>query len=271
MKILVCTKLDLEGSIALNKIVSDLNGQDLMVLLSDHFLKTERENREAARFIFYERDLLVEQIFPLVESLPIPDPRPRYLTFNQIAETFRIPVRVVPNINADESERMIRAFAPDVILSVRFDFIFRPNIIRIPRLGILNVHPGELPAYRGVYASFRAMTRGDEKAGCTLHYVDERIDTGPIVGIRYLTIDYQKSLLWHMAHLYPLGIELFTEILPQLENGERPPTYAQNDKESSYYTFPSPEQFRMFEEKGYQLIDYQEYLNFLSGYRTRKA
>ncbi|MEK8020832.1 MAG: formyl transferase [Candidatus Parabeggiatoa sp.] len=268
MKIVICVKRDLEGNIALNKIVQDLQGHDLLVLLSDHFMKTERENQEAARFIFYERDLLVEQIFPLLEAVPLSKHQPRYLTFEQIRQVYGVPILITRNVNDAESETLIRSFDPDVMLSVRFDFIFRPHIIALPKLGILNVHPGALPRYRGVYAPFRAMLYGEEKIGCTLHFIDEGIDTGPIVGIQYMPVDYKRSVLWHIAHLYPLGIDMFVESIPLMECGELPPADPQLAAEQHYYTFPTPEEFKQFKERGFSLIDDREYLNFLLLYRS---
>jgi len=269
MKIVICTKRDLEGNIALNKIVREIYGHELFVLLSDHFLKTEREVRESADFIFYERDLPVEQIHPLIERVPLSsEDNPQYLTFNQIKERYDIPVEILRNnINTPENEARLKEIGPDIIFSVRFDFIFRKHIIDIPKYGIFNVHPGELPKYRGVFASFRAMMNGEKKAGCTLHVLDEGIDTGPVIGIRYLPIDYCRSVLWHIANLYPLGIDLFiTEILPKIEKGEPIETVPQIEADQHYYTFPTPDEFSLFNKKGFKLIDNAEYLEFLSGY-----
>ena len=272
MKIVICTKQDLEGNIALNKIVREIQGHELFVILSDKFMKVEREVRESADFIFYERDLLVEQIYPLLERTPLsPEENPKYLTFGQIRNRYHIPLRIMGNINAPDAEAWLREIRPDIILSVRYDFIFRKHIIDIPKYGILNVHPGKLPHYRGVYAPFRAMLYGDQHAGCTLHFVDEGIDTGPMVGIRYLPTDHSKSVLWHMANLYPMGIDMFIEHLPELGKGVLPPSKPQNSAEGHYYTFPTPEEFREFADKGGKLIDNREYLDFLAGYHSHPA
>ncbi len=100
---------------------------------------------------------------------------------------------------------LLEAFRPDLVLSLRFDLIFKSRIIRLPRLGILNIHPGTLPRYAGLYAPFRAMLAVEPSVGCTLHVIDDGIDSGPIVGIRHLPVDSGRSMFWHMLHLYPLG------------------------------------------------------------------
>lgn len=266
MKIVICTKRDIEGNIALNKIVREIQGHELFIILSDKFTKSERKN--TPDFIFYERDLPVEQIYPLLEKVPFPPEEPRYLTFNQIRDRYNIPMEIIENINAPEGEARLKEIGPDIILSARFDFIFRKNIIDIPRVGILNFHPAELPRYRGVFGSFRAMLNNEKQVGCTLHFIDEGIDTGPVIGIKYMPVNYAKSMLWHVIRLYPLGIELFIDLLPGIEKGEPLQAIPQNDAGCQYFTFPTPEEFRQFKDKGLKLIDYDEYLEILSGYST---
>lgn len=266
MKIVVCVKLDLEGNIALNRLAPALGAHELSIILSDKVTRIERQVRQSAEFLFYERDLLVDHLFPLLDRIPPPCTQAENLTFHQLAERHRCPLRLIRDINAPDSEAYLRELRPDVILSVRYDLIFKPNVIRIPRCGIYNIHPGELPRYRGVYAPFRAMLQREEFAGCTLHRVDEQIDGGPVVGIRRLRIDPSRSVLWHMAHLYPLGIELFLDLLPRLEQEGALPASPQDESQMRYYTFPTAAEFQELVDRGGSLIDPGDYLELLAAY-----
>ncbi|CCK80973.1 MULTISPECIES: formyl transferase [Desulfobacula] len=264
MKIIICIKRDLEGCIALNYLLKHIESHDYTVILSDKFTAAEREVKESADFIFYERDLLVHQIFPLLEKNDKEEYFSEYLTFNQIKKKYHIPVVVSDDINSKAWENYIRNINPDMILSVRNDFIFKKNIIDIPGFGIYNVHPGSLPEYRGVYAPFRAMLNGEATVGCTLHrVVDEGIDTGPIVDIKTMPVDYSKSVLWHMCQLYPLGIDLFKQFLAKYEIQKKIETFPQDESKKRYYTFPGSEEFNIFTGNGHKLIDNQEYLDML--------
>ncbi len=270
VKITVCIKRDLPGAIALNKIVRDIRGHELFVILSDYVSRGERDNEENASYLFYERDLLVDQILPLLDRAPFPPERePKYLSFNQIGERYHIPVELMGNINEPDGQARLEEIGPDVILSVRYDYIFKKHIIAIPPHGIVNIHPGEVPGYRGVFAPFRAMSNGDERAGCSAFFVDEGIDTGPVIGTGRLPIDYSKSVLWHSLNLYPLGIDIFIDLLSKLEKGAPVSTVDQSDGESAYYTYPSLDEFREFRKKGCKLIDNNEYLDYLSGFQGR--
>jgi methionyl-tRNA formyltransferase len=57
----------------------------------------------------------------------------------------------------------------------------------MPRFGTLNMHPGLLPEYRGLSSVFWAVLEGGE-VGATLHFIDEGIDTGPIVARRSVPV-----------------------------------------------------------------------------------
>ncbi len=270
MRILLCVKRDLEGCIALNHAIKTLESHKLSIVLSDRFTRLERSIAQSAAFIFYERDLLVRHLFPLIELAGSGETQ-SCLTFNQIQDKYEIPVMIADDINSLEWEAYIRDFDPDIVLSVRNDFIFKKNIINIPKLGIFNVHPGSLPEYRGVYAPFRAMFNKDKLAGCTLHKVDTGIDTGPVVGISTMPIDYSKSVLWHMCQLYPLGIDLFARMLSKYETEKTITTTAQDDTRKRYYTFPTAEEFSEFRQGGYKLIDHREYMDILELFKPSSA
>jgi phosphoribosylglycinamide formyltransferase-1 len=83
---------------------------------------------------------------------------------------------------------------------------------------ILNVHPALLPAFPGLHAQRRALEHGVKIAGATVHFVDEGVDTGPIVlqaGVPVLDDDTEDTLaariLVEEHRLYPEAIRLYAE------------------------------------------------------------
>ena len=75
---------------------------------------------------------------------------------------------------------------------------------------ILNIHPSLLPAYRGLHTHQRALQEGAEKTGCTVHYVDEGMDTGEIIAQAFVAISaddtvnsLQERVLIQEHKLYP--------------------------------------------------------------------
>jgi len=146
---------------------------------------------------------------------------------------------------------------------MRFGIIFKAPVLRLARRGALNIHPGSLPCYPGLFSPFYAMLADEPTAGCTLHVMDEGIDTGPVIGIRHLPIDPHHSLFWHLMHLYPLGVELFLQTLTHLEAGRALRPQPQDRSQRAYRSLPSPEQFAAFRAKKLRLVDPEDYREFL--------
>jgi len=80
---------------------------------------------------------------------------------------------------------------------------------------ILNIHPSLLPAFPGLDAQRQALEHGVKWSGCTVHFVDESLDGGPIVGQRIVPVldhDTEETLaariLAHEHQLYPEAVAL---------------------------------------------------------------
>lgn len=83
---------------------------------------------------------------------------------------------------------------------------------------IMNIHPALLPAFPGLHAQRQALEHGVRIAGCTVHFVDEGVDTGPIilqVAVPVFNDDTEETLsariLVEEHKLYPQAIQLFAE------------------------------------------------------------
>lgn len=83
---------------------------------------------------------------------------------------------------------------------------------------IMNIHPAMLPAFPGLDAQAQAVKYGVKVSGCTIHFVDEGVDTGPIIlqeAVPVLDGDDEHALaerILHVEHkLYPRAVGLFCE------------------------------------------------------------
>ena len=269
LRILVCTKMDLAGALILNTLLPHLADCKVMVLMSEKTRPVENTVPELAEIKFYERDLPVDILFPLLdraEAAHAEADEARLLTFAGLSARYGITIESITDLNGPEGEARIRAFAPDLTISARFSLIFKPNTYDIPRFGTYNIHPGALPRYAGLFAPFRCMLDGSEAIGCTLHRVDKGIDTGPIVGIGYLPIDRRRSLLWHVVNTYRPGLGLFLAMLDGLRQGREPEYAMQDFSRRQYGSLPGHEPFTEFKAKGMKLFEPAEYLEILSGF-----
>src|SRR6185436_8391054 len=89
---------------------------------------------------------------------------------------------IVSSVNAPEAIAAIARAEPLVAVSAGSG-ILRKEALALPRLGTLNAHMGILPGYRGMNVAEWAAFN-DDPVGCTVFWVDQGIDTGPIVVTR---------------------------------------------------------------------------------------
>ncbi len=75
----------------------------------------------------------------------------------------------------------LEAFSVDIIALAGFMRILRSGFVRHFEGRILNIHPSLLPSFQGLHAQKQALDYGVKYSGCTVHFVDEGVDTGPII------------------------------------------------------------------------------------------
>jgi phosphoribosylglycinamide formyltransferase-1 len=96
--------------------------------------------------------------------------------------------------------------------------ILSPEFVREYKLRILNIHPSLLPSFKGLHAQKQAVDYGVKLSGCTVHFIDDDVDTGPIIlqeSVPVYSNDTEEDLsnrILQLEHkLYPLALRLFTE------------------------------------------------------------
>jgi phosphoribosylglycinamide formyltransferase 1 len=77
--------------------------------------------------------------------------------------------------------RVLDAAEPDLICLAGYMRILSPEFVEAYRGRIVNIHPSLLPNYPGLHVQRRALEAGERESGCTVHYVDVGIDSGPII------------------------------------------------------------------------------------------
>jgi hypothetical protein len=130
-------------------------------------------------------------------------------------------VREVPHINHSEVVKLARELKPDLICVFGTSLI-RGALLQEGRLGIINLHGGLSPEYRGADCTFWALYNGEpEKIGCTLHYIDAGIDTGRLIAHISPEVhegDGELELFWRAVQD---SAEVYAEAVARLAQGER--------------------------------------------------
>ena len=95
------------------------------------------------------------------------------------AAKFGIPHVRIPHKDEDKMIEMFRVWNVDLIILAGYMRVLKnPDAFSAP---IINVHPSLLPKYKGLNAVEQALDSGDDVTGCTVHYVTEELDDGPII------------------------------------------------------------------------------------------
>lgn len=96
--------------------------------------------------------------------------------------------------------------------------IISPQFIRKYKNRIMNIHPALLPAFPGLHAQKQALMYGAKYSGCTIHFVDDGVDTGPVIIQAVVKVNYNdtektlsKRILVKEHQMYPEAIRLFAE------------------------------------------------------------
>jgi phosphoribosylglycinamide formyltransferase-1 len=96
--------------------------------------------------------------------------------------------------------------------------IMSPEFIRYFKGRVMNIHPAILPSFPGLHSQRQAVEYGVKYSGCTVHFVDEGVDTGPIIIqaiVKVKNNDTEESLskriLTQEHKIYPKAVKLFAE------------------------------------------------------------
>ncbi|QNH02974.1 phosphoribosylglycinamide formyltransferase [Pseudomonas sediminis] len=112
----------------------------------------------------------------------------------------------------------IDAHQPDLVVLAGFMRILTPGFVQHYAGRLLNIHPSLLPKHKGLHTHQRALEAGDSEHGCSVHFVTEELDGGPLVVQAVLPIkadDTAESLarrVHQQEHqIYPLAVRWFAE------------------------------------------------------------
>ena len=159
-------------------------------------------------------------------------------------------VKLANRINHPTSLEIIQSFKPDLLVSLAGNEIFKQPLFESAKHGVINLHSALLPKYRGLMPSFWVMRHNEEKTGVSVFFVDEGIDSGPIIVQKevHLLNRTQAELIWELKYR---GADAIVEACNLVaKHGENTPTMANDEKDMSYYSRPTKEDVKAFKSIG---------------------
>jgi len=138
----------------------------------------------------------------------------------------------------------IAAAKPDLLWITDFRYLIPREMLALGPLGVINLHPSLLPAYRGRASINWAILNGETKLGLTGHFVDEGMDTGDVIEQVSYEIREDQDVGDCLDILYPLYSETTKKILAHFRNGNVPRT-PQDHSRASVFPGRKPEDGRI--------------------------
>ncbi|MDI3299197.1 MAG: methionyl-tRNA formyltransferase [Bacillota bacterium] len=114
----------------------------------------------------------------------------------------------------------LRELRPDVIVTAAYGFILPPEVLAVPGVAALNVHPSLLPRYRGPAPIERALMAGERETGVSIIRMSERVDAGEVLAQRAVRVEEDDDAGSLGAKLAAAGAELLIEVLHRFATGE---------------------------------------------------
>lgn len=118
----------------------------------------------------------------------------------------------------------LRAAGVELVVLAGFDRLVTRVLLEAFPHRVINIHPGLLPAFKGLHAQRQAVEYGVRIAGATVHFVDESVDHGPIILQGAVVVDPDDDVetvtarILEVEHqLYPAAIRLFAEDRLQID------------------------------------------------------
>jgi len=174
-------------------------------------------------------------------------PKEKKVWWTDVVEEDEVTRMGYDNISPDE----VFQRGPEIVFSVLTSFLFRKP--HLEQCDVINLHPAPLPYYRGCNSYAHAIMNGDSHYGVTLHYVDEGIDTGPIINVDWIAIEDDDTglSLYNRAQAAALGLFKYQsrEIWHNHSYKVRAANQPQDKRSARYYTRESLEPYRIVDHR----------------------
>ncbi len=114
--------------------------------------------------------------------------------------------------------KVLKSYSVELVIMAGFMRVLTPLFIKAFHMRIMNIHPAILPSFQGIHAQERAFDYGVKFSGCSVHFADEGVDTGPVI-IQSVVPVYdddtadtlQERILKEEHRIFPQAIQFYAE------------------------------------------------------------
>jgi methionyl-tRNA formyltransferase len=173
----------------------------------------------------------------------------------RLARRHGFPVLPAASVNSPEYLKEVKVLAPEMIVSVAAPEIFKSALLGVPSIGCLNIHSGELPAYRGMMPTFWQMLEGRPHVTVTVHEMVPKLDAGGAVATFRFPLQANDSLSRVITGTKREGARLMLQVLEGIAATRQMPHGEPLDmSKARLFKFPQPADVVKFRAMGHRMI-----------------
>lgn len=174
-------------------------------------------------------------------------------TVAAVAKKYNVPIDYTEDVNSEPFRALLRQRGVEFIVSISGTMLYRKDLRMQTPFGIVNCHGALLPKYRGLMPSFWTLANGERAGGSSVHYVDRKLDNGPIVIQNRYRIYPHDTLEDVMARSKDLAAETIIEAVRLVEAGD-PPLMPNPESEQSHFHMPTKDDVARFSTHGHRFF-----------------
>lgn len=175
-----------------------------------------------------------------------------------VARRYGVPVHEAADVNSDEFRAMLSELGVQFIISISGTQFYRKALREQTSHGIVNCHGALLPKYRGLMPSFWTLANGEREGGVSVHFVDAKLDNGPIIVQKRYRIHPHDTLEDIMARSKDLAAEAIIECVRIVEGaaarGEPAPTLVNDASQATHFSMPTRADVARFRSAGHRFF-----------------
>jgi len=157
-------------------------------------------------------------------------------------------IEIQGSINSKTNLDIIKSYRPDLLISILGNQIFKKPLIDLAPKGCINLHTALLPKYRGLMPTFWVLKNNEKYTGVSVFFVDEGIDSGPIIVQEKVKIG-NKTQQQLIKETKQIGMNLILKSIDLIDKNELK-LIENPESEKSYYSFPTRKDVKEFKRIG---------------------
>ncbi|RME88698.1 MAG: formyltransferase [Planctomycetota bacterium] len=162
----------------------------------------------------------------------------------KLAKEAGIPLYYGEEMSSKELKELVASLEPDIILSIYYRNLIPGSVLKMARIGAYNLHGSLLPRFRGRCPTNWQILKGETVSGVTLHVMERKADTGPIVGQKRIPIEPRETAFTLAGKQIRAARELLAEVFPRIKRQEHS-LLPQDHSLASYFGGRTPEDGRI--------------------------